>query len=192
MNEELIGYYKALVDENLLTKTQVLFLIQKVTGSWRYNDDGKIDIQGNFLGGGSGMKDLLGIKFGTIKGDFEVCYNMLESMEGFPEVVDGELDLRYNHFKSLKGIPKHVTYSIQLDDSLPVTDISIRRIQALINCRNFPYELALIHEWEGLSQKEKDFLRRDLPNDPDPLIEAHDYGCFNLFSNHRNISQNQC
>ncbi len=88
--------------------------------SWSINPEtGLIDILGNFYGKNSSLiknsKNLMGIKFGRIEGDFILSGCSLTSMEGFPVEITGSLKAENNNFEDLKGCTKKIGKSLILD-----------------------------------------------------------------------------
>jgi hypothetical protein len=93
---------------NQLTEEQVEFLNRYIRGSWKLNQKGKIDIEGDFDCSKSGLKTLKGIQFGVVRGGFYCSYNFLETLEGAPEIVGGDFNCSYNSLTLLKGSPENV------------------------------------------------------------------------------------
>ena len=93
-------------------------------GKWTFNEEtGLVDVDGDFktpnshnsckaLGRNGGKRyrsiaDFMGIKFGTVTGDFDCSYNNLTNLEGAPIYVGGNFWCcdRWNdpHLESLQG-----------------------------------------------------------------------------------------
>ena len=53
-------------------------------------------MEGDFDCSRSGIKSLMGIRFGTVSGNFYCSYNQLTSLEGAPREVRGDFDCNMN------------------------------------------------------------------------------------------------
>ena len=74
-------------DSSALTAEQINFLNRCVRGKWNLNDEGVVDIDGDFDCFNKELADFKGINFGKINGDFNCSYNNLTSLEGCPKEV---------------------------------------------------------------------------------------------------------
>ena len=90
-----------------LTPEQDSFMVSCTNASYKLTKQGLVNVSGNFSCQGRGISDFKGIKFGTIKGNFNVKSNNFSSLEGFPKKVGGDLNLSKNKFESLKGCPEY-------------------------------------------------------------------------------------
>jgi hypothetical protein len=75
---------------------------------WEQDEDGFINVDGDFEASGMDLKDLYGIKFGAINGDFNVSDNDLSSLEGCPKKVQGYFSCSSNYLNTLIGGPDSV------------------------------------------------------------------------------------
>jgi len=105
-----------------LTQEQIDFLdrctlIQKNSiydfrsdSKWTLNEEGLVDIDGDFDVDWSGQKiqDFKGIRFGKIRGNFYCVENELTTLDGGPQVVEGNFYCYNNQLTSLEGGPKRV------------------------------------------------------------------------------------
>jgi hypothetical protein len=92
-----------------LTQEQITFLNRHTRGRWLVNPTtGLVDIQGDFSCDKYLFENLLGIKFGEVKGDFFCSQNILTSLEGAPEKVEGDFFCYTNNLISLVGAPQTV------------------------------------------------------------------------------------
>ncbi len=91
-----------------LTPEQEEFLNECTRGTWRVNPEGLVDIEGAFDCDGKGLKDLKGIKFGRVTGDFICSSNSLKTLEGAPREVGGDFWCTNNLLKTLEGAPRKV------------------------------------------------------------------------------------
>ncbi len=91
-----------------LTLEQEEFLNEYTRGTWRVNPEGLVDIEGGFNCYNKGLKDLKGVKFGRVSGDFGCSRNSLESLEGAPREVGGGFYCSGNSLKTLEGAPQKV------------------------------------------------------------------------------------
>lgn len=90
--------------------------------TWSINPEtGLVDIIGNFSGSSSNSiknaKNLLGIKFGRVEGDFIVNACSLTSMEGFPVEVTGSVQASTNRFEDLEGSPRKIGKSFYVNNN---------------------------------------------------------------------------
>lgn len=97
-------------EEKRLTASQEAFLnsVCKLSGStWSY-ENGLVNVSGSFDASYNHLKDLDGINFGIVDGDFDVSDNELTSLKGCPEEVMGDFLCSSNFLNSLEGGPKIV------------------------------------------------------------------------------------
>ena len=96
--------------ERSLTEQQRKFLDVACGGksSWEQGSDGKVNITGNFDASSMDLKDLRGIKFGIVDGDFDIADNELKSLNGCPDKVSGSFNCSSNYLNSLEGGPTSV------------------------------------------------------------------------------------
>ena len=91
------------------------------TSVWKINPEtGLVDIEGKFNGQASDDfrgGGLLGIKFGTVDGDFLINGCGLTSLEGCPEEVTGTFNAGNNKIENLIGGPKKVGRSYNINDN---------------------------------------------------------------------------
>ena len=79
--------YKLWEQSRELTTEQEGFLNRYVKGTWRINPEGLVDVEGDFDCSLSGIKSLMGIRFGSVSVDFYCHRNQLTSLEGAPREV---------------------------------------------------------------------------------------------------------
>jgi hypothetical protein len=92
-----------------LTEEQKEFLDRFTRGAWSLNPQtGKVDVGGNFDCSYRGLRDLKGIRFGNVSGNFLFYDNQLTSLEGSPETVGGDFRCSFNPLTDLKGGPQTV------------------------------------------------------------------------------------
>lgn len=118
LNEEEIA------QENGLSKEQINFLDKKTGRTWKYNQTtGLIDADW-FNASKERLKDLQGIKFGTIEGNFNVSTNSLLNLDGGPKIVKGDFNVSVNKLTNLIGSPDFVggTYFVTNNYSLVSVD----------------------------------------------------------------------
>lgn len=119
---------------------------------WTFNEEtGLVDVEGDFItpnsygsckalgrkggGGYGGIKDFMGIKFGTVTGTFDCSYNNLTNIEGAPIYVGGDFDCSYNKLTSLVGAPQEVGGSFScIDNNLTSLIGSPRRVKLHFHC----------------------------------------------------------
>ena len=92
-----------------LTKGQENFLNKYTKGTWSYNPaTGLVDVEGDFGFNGTKRKNLSGVRFGKVSGDFNCGENKLTSLEGAPQEVSGDFRCFRNNLTSLAGAPLKV------------------------------------------------------------------------------------
>ena len=77
------------------------------TRNYTINEDGSIDVDGDFFLGGKGLTELP-LKFGKVSGDFDCSRNQLTSLSGAPREVGGNFHCYKNKLTSLEGSPLSV------------------------------------------------------------------------------------
>lgn len=127
-------------EEKKLTPKQEAFLnsVCKISGStWSY-ENRLVNISGSFDASYNHLKDLDGINFGIVEGDFDVSDNELTSLKGCPEEVTGDFLCSSNFLNSLEGGPKIVrgNYHCSNNDLFDLTGLA-RGIHSLtaVSCR---------------------------------------------------------
>lgn len=93
------------MDKDLLEMKDILD--ESVDGKWKINEDGRIDVEGNFKYNGINYesKDL---SFGKITGNFDVQYSSIKKLQGMPYEVGGNFNISGNKIGNLIGGPKKV------------------------------------------------------------------------------------
>ncbi len=95
--------------EGTLTQEQKNWLNINTDGTWRVNTStGLVDVDGHFYCSRSGLKNLMGVRFGRVSGKFFCDGNQLTSLEGAPQKVEGSFSCSNNQLTSLKGAPQEV------------------------------------------------------------------------------------
>ena len=78
-------------------------------GSWKLNPQtGLVDVEYVFYCAGQGLRDLKGVKFGKVNGDFYCENNQLTTLVGAPQSVGGYFYCYANQLTTLEGAPKTV------------------------------------------------------------------------------------
>lgn len=108
-----IATFKNFIGESKinLSKEQIKFL-DKVCANkcvWKQDADGKVNLSGEFNASSMDLRDLLGIEFGEILGDFDISDNNLTSLKGCPQKVEGSFNCSLNFLNTLKGGPISVS-----------------------------------------------------------------------------------
>ena len=110
--------YRLFEAAQTLTQDQKEFLDKYTSGSWSLNPStGLVDIQGNFNCSHEGLKDLQGILFGAVSGNFSCNGNNLTSLTGAPETVGGDFSCHSNKLTSLAGAPETVGGNFDCDSN---------------------------------------------------------------------------
>ena len=105
---------KSLLKEQVaapLTAEQEAFLkkcCERTNCTWKVDIYGYVIVNGDFDCSQMLLSNFLGIKFGTVKGDFYCSENNLTSLEGAPTTVLGAFICTDNRLTNLKGAPKTV------------------------------------------------------------------------------------
>jgi hypothetical protein len=95
--------------EGTLTQEQKNWLDKCTEGTCRLNPStGLLDVDGDFRCSGSELKNLLGVRFGRVSGNFYCSINQLTSLEGAPQKVGGSFFCYDNQLISLEGAPQEV------------------------------------------------------------------------------------
>ncbi len=91
--------------EGILTQEQKDWLDKCTEGTWRVNTStGLVDVDGHFYCPRSGLKNLMGVRFGRVSVNFNCFDNQLTSLEGAPQRVGEDFYCYDNRLISLKGI----------------------------------------------------------------------------------------
>lgn len=105
-------------NEKVLTGKQKEFLDGYTQGSWILNPKtGLVDVNGSFNCSRKELKDLCGIEFRNVTGDFSCYNNKLTSLKGAPREVGGNFFCDNNKLTSLKGAPRKVGGSLSCYDN---------------------------------------------------------------------------
>jgi hypothetical protein len=92
-----------------LTPVQISWLNKCTKGSWKLNSStGLIDIKGHFNCNSQSLKELNGVKFWKVSGDFYCSGNQLTTLEGAPQTVGGDFFCHGNQLTTLEGAPQSV------------------------------------------------------------------------------------
>jgi hypothetical protein len=100
--------YKLFESRDGLTDEQREFLDNFTRGTWSVNNEGLVDIKGNFICSSEGFEDFLGIRFGKVSGNFYCDGNQLRTLEGSPREVGGDFECDGNQLRTLEGSPREV------------------------------------------------------------------------------------
>ncbi len=91
-----------------LTPEQKSWLNGCTRGTWTVNDEGLVDVEGDFDCSYQYLSDLKGVRFGKVDGNFRCQGNDLTSLEGSPLEVKGNFYCYNNNLTSLEGAPGKV------------------------------------------------------------------------------------
>ncbi len=124
-----------------LTPEQEEFLNECTRGTWRVNPEGLVDIEGTFSCFSKGLKDLRGIKFGRVTGDFSCSHNSLETLEGAPREVGVNFFCSNNSLETLEGAPREVRGHFGCSyNSLKTLEGAPREVGGRFRCHNNPLQ----------------------------------------------------
>ncbi len=93
----------------VLSREQIDWLTSCTSGKLSHDaSTGLESVRGNFDCSRQGLKDLKGVRFGTVTGYFNADGNLFTTLDGFPREVLGHLYLLNNLLTSLKNGPTEV------------------------------------------------------------------------------------
>ena len=188
--------FEASASAPALTKRQINWLDKCVDGRWKLNPQtGLVDVAGNFncsnifVHGNNindinrySLKDLKGVKFGNVSGDFNCQYNKLTSLEGAPQTVKGNFlcrenqlttlvgapkkvggyfDCNHNQLTSLEGAPKKVGGYLGCYGN-PVSESTLKAIFALME-KGKAYQKALEEHWLEMGDEDRVLMYKEMP-----------------------------
>lgn len=97
--------------------------------SWKWNEDGSVDVVEDVLIGDDDQFKKLPVRFRKVNGNFYCSNNILETLEGCPEYVEGWFGCSKNNLKSLDFLPKEIGSGCYVYDNpgnFTVEDVSKR------------------------------------------------------------------
>jgi len=116
MNKVIDEYLNVI--EKTLTQEQKDWLDNFTEGTWWVNPStGLVDVNGDFHFSGYKFKNLMGVRFGRVSGNFLCQFTQLTSLKGSPEEVGGNFDCADNNLFSLEGAPQKVGKSFFCSDN---------------------------------------------------------------------------
>jgi hypothetical protein len=145
-----IKTYQIFESEKGLTPEQEEFLNKCTQGQWKWNSStGEVYVEGDFDCRWMRLKDLKGIRFGRVSGNF-ICYNnRLEYLKGAPQEVRGDFYCPNNRLKSLKGAPQEVSGNFSCSNNLLESlEGAPQKVGGGFSCRN-----NLLESLEGAPQE---------------------------------------
>ncbi len=93
----------------VLSREQIDWLTSCTSGKLSHDaSTGLVSVRGNFDCSRQGLKDLKGVRFGTVTGYFNADGNLFTTLDGFPREILGHLYLVNNLLTSLKNGPREV------------------------------------------------------------------------------------
>ena len=126
--------YRLFESRDGLTDEQRKFLDKNTRGTWSVNNEGLVDVWGNFWCDSQELEDFLGIRFGKVSGCFYCRANQLKTLEGAPIEVGGDFSCRGNQLRTLEGSPRKVDGCFYSHRN-PL--ISLEGAPEVINCEFF-------------------------------------------------------
>jgi hypothetical protein len=93
-----------------LTPEQKMWLDKCISegGTWTFNSEGLVDVEGDFDCSGENLSGFKGVRFGKVSGNFYCSGNNLTSLDGAPREVKGSFWCQRNKLPSLVGAPENV------------------------------------------------------------------------------------
>jgi len=102
----------------VLSREQIDWLTSCTSGRLSHDaSTGLVSVKGNFDCSRQGLKDLKGVRFGTVTGYFNADGNLFTTLDGFPREILGHLYLVNNLLTSLKNGPREVGGHLTLHDN---------------------------------------------------------------------------
>ncbi len=93
----------------VLSREQIDWLTSCTSGKLSHDASTRlVSVRGNFDCSRQGLKDLKGVRFGTVTGYFNADGNLFTTLDGFPREILGHLYLVNNLLTSLKNGPREV------------------------------------------------------------------------------------
>lgn len=90
----------------MLDQQQINLLDEYTQGTWEYDYDyGHVNINGDFVVPFQGVTHFESIRFGYVRGDFNIANNRIAKLYGMPIHVEGSFICTNNRLESLQGIP---------------------------------------------------------------------------------------
>ena len=102
-----------------MNKTQVDLLLKRhfqITGTWKLNSQGLVDVEGKVIGE-TQPADRLCVAFGHVSGNFTFAATNLRTLEGAPHTVGGRFECFQTKLHSLKGAPRTVGGDFQVGNN---------------------------------------------------------------------------
>ena len=122
-----------------LTEDQKVWLDECTTGIWNLNSStGLVDVDGDFDCCSQGLKELKGVKFGKVSGNFFCDRNQLTTLVGAPKTVGGGFFCREN----------------------PVSEETLESIFRLMK-RGKSYQQALEEYWPKMGDEDRTLMYKD-------------------------------
>jgi hypothetical protein len=111
--------YKMFESSVELTPEQVEWLNRCTRGTtWQMNPrTGEVDVDGHFDCSAQGLRDLKGVRFGVVKGDFHCSDNHLSSLEGSPQEAGRGFFCDRNQLTTLEGAPQKIEWNFSCSNN---------------------------------------------------------------------------
>jgi hypothetical protein len=144
----------------VLSREQIDWLSSCTSGKLSHDaSTGLVSVKGNFNCSLQGLKDLKGVRFGTVTGYFNGDGNLFTTLDGFPREVWGHLYLTHNLLTSLKNAPKEVGGHLTLNDNqLTSLEGLPRKIGALLWVSMNPVSEEVLRKIARLMKSRKSYL----------------------------------
>ena len=106
--------------------------------NYTINSKGEVDVDGNVLLNGWGLKEFPSyIQFGSVKGNFFCNNNNLTTLKGAPKKVGGGFECKYNKLTTLEGAPRDVGVYFECSfNSLISLEGAPREVNSCFDCSN--------------------------------------------------------
>ena len=109
--------FKAFESLSGLTEVQKVWLDKCTRGSWSIGEDGKVNVEGDFICSQQDLVGFKGVRFGRVSGNFFCDRNRLTTLEGAPKAVGRSFYCRINTLETLEGAPKEVAGDFICNDN---------------------------------------------------------------------------
>ena len=94
------------INEIMLDSSQISLLTKYTQGTWEYDEIYEhVNIDGDFIAPFQMITHLESIRFGYVRGDFDVSNNRISHLSGMPIRIDGSFICSSNRLESLVGCP---------------------------------------------------------------------------------------
>ncbi len=144
----------------VLSREQIDWLTSCTSGKLSHDaSTGLVSVKGNFDCSRQGLRDLKGVRFGTVTGYFNADDNLFTTLDGFPREILGHLYLVNNLLTSLKNGPSEVGGHLTLNkNQLTSLEGLPRKIGGALWVSTNPVSEEVLHKIAHLMKSHKSYL----------------------------------